>query len=537
MRYNKRYNETLEDHAGQKGIHPRGGIQGPPSAGVREIDTHSLSIGLEAGNAWVATSIEDSVAIGYQSQLLNEGGLGITTLGVRAFSGITHDYASVDLIGIGVDTGGGVQTPRDEIYIGNRILSAANAGATIYGNTIVGHDVFMNTTTFNSEENIIIVRDSMQDAPMTNAFNNIVMGMNGTGNHLDTGCYNVLMGWCAGDNLSGGDYNVIIGDLAGGADNWGNGGVTTGGYNVMIGTDACNAFSSSEAITGNFNIAIGADAGMMLIGASDYNVCLGANAGPDTEGEYGNKGWIDTTRRDSPTLGFDFNESRVGFSANVSSLTNIIHVVASSATDPIADSWTTHASSRKEKEITGNPNNKKILDSIRNTEVYNYKRKVELIDAEKQRIIGQFKRAKQKANKDVKVELTEEDNVEIEKRYNAKLTGKDKLKREQKEKIKLQIINSYTKKKQNQSRHSIIFTNDDLKEIDKLHANHLQAKSNLPKFTTERLGVMIDDDNVPSEILTFDEAGNKNGIDLLAYIGYLHGAIKALTLEVDILKK
>ena len=60
-----------------------------------------------------------------------------------------------------------------------------------------------------------------------------------------------------------------------------------------------------------------------------------------------------------------------------------------------------------------------------------------------------------------------------------------------------------------------------------------QAKARLPKFTTKRVGPAIDDANVPSEILTFNPDGTKAGIDLLAYIGYLHAALKEAALKLE----
>jgi len=60
-----------------------------------------------------------------------------------------------------------------------------------------------------------------------------------------------------------------------------------------------------------------------------------------------------------------------------------------------------------------------------------------------------------------------------------------------------------------------------------------ERKARLPKFTAKRVGVAIDDANVPSEILTFNEDGTKAGIDLLAYVGYLHAALKEAVLKLE----
>ena len=62
------------------------------------------------------------------------------------------------------------------------------------------------------------------------------------------------------------------------------------------------------------------------------------------------------------------------------------------------------------------------------------------------------------------------------------------------------------------------------------------AKAALPKFTARRVGVVIDDENVPPEILVFNPDGTKAGIDLLGYIGYLHAALKEATLKMDALE-
>ena len=62
------------------------------------------------------------------------------------------------------------------------------------------------------------------------------------------------------------------------------------------------------------------------------------------------------------------------------------------------------------------------------------------------------------------------------------------------------------------------------------------AKAGLPKFTTKRVGMAIDDANVPPEVLTFNPDGTKAGIDLLAYVGYLHAALKETALKLDALE-
>ena len=48
-----------------------------------------------------------------------------------------------------------------------------------------------------------------------------------------------------------------------------------------------------------------------------------------------------------------------------------------------------------------------------------------------------------------------------------------------------------------------------------------------------RVGMSIDDANIPKEILAYNEDGSPAGIDLLAYVGYLHAALKEAVLKID----
>ena len=59
------------------------------------------------------------------------------------------------------------------------------------------------------------------------------------------------------------------------------------------------------------------------------------------------------------------------------------------------------------------------------------------------------------------------------------------------------------------------------------------TKAKLPKFSTKRIGMVIDDPQVPPEILTTNPDGTTAGIDLLAYLGYLHAALKEAAERID----
>ncbi len=48
---------------------------------------------------------------------------------------------------------------------------------------------------------------------------------------------------------------------------------------------------------------------------------------------------------------------------------------------------------------------------------------------------------------------------------------------------------------------------------------------------------MLDDPNIPDEIISFDKEGKRQGLDLVGYIGWLHAAIRELALRVQALEK
>ena len=59
-----------------------------------------------------------------------------------------------------------------------------------------------------------------------------------------------------------------------------------------------------------------------------------------------------------------------------------------------------------------------------------------------------------------------------------------------------------------------------------------RVKATLPKFATTRVGLLIDDPQVPPEVLIFRPDGTKAGIDLLGYLGYLHAALQEAALKI-----
>ena len=148
----------------------------------------------------------------------------------------------------------------------------------------------------------------------------------------------------------------------------------------------------------------------------------------------------------------------------VSNPANILTIQQGSATDPIADAWTTYACDRKHKDLLRtNPTG--YLARIKEMSVYEWRRKVKVSDEEALAAVG-----KQRPSP---------------------------------------------------------------AELDAKKQELATVKATLPKYTAKRLGPAIDDANVPPEILVLDPDGTPAGIDLLAYVGYLHAALREAALKID----
>ena len=153
--------------------------------------------------------------------------------------------------------------------------------------------------------------------------------------------------------------------------------------------------------------------------------------------------------------------------------TNILTVQRSSPTDPIADSWTTYSCDRQHKDLLRPIAPAGYLSQLREVPLYEWRWKPLVSDDEAEQALDRD------ASDPMKKTRPSKDRIDAKKRELA------------------------------------------------------QAKSMLPKFSTKRLGMSIDDPNVPQEILTRAEDGTPVGIDLLAYLGYLHAALKEAALKLD----
>ena len=147
---------------------------------------------------------------------------------------------------------------------------------------------------------------------------------------------------------------------------------------------------------------------------------------------------------------------------------NILAVLQGSASDPIADSWTTYPCDKTTKEVIRVlPDKSGALDQLLGIELYEWKRKPLVSDEE--------------------------------------------------------IVDPFEK-------------NLSASELEKRKQDLSALKSKMPKFQATRVGLMLDDPNIPDEIVAVDGSGKK-GIDLVGYIGWLHATIKELAQRVQELEK
>ena len=181
---------------------------------------------------------------------------------------------------------------------------------------------------------------------------------------------------------------------------------------------------------------------------------------------------------------------------------NIITVVQNSETDPIADSWTTYASDREQKEILGGIS-ADIVSKFVNIPTYIYRRKARVSrDEVLERLSIEAPEIEIPKDEAVEKAMGEEEkqteNLKPGVRYDEK-TGK------------------YYKKKED-------FTEE---EIAQKQIELLAVKEALPKYQLSRVGIMIDDPEIPEEIIAIDGNGNV-GLDLLGMMGYLWAVVKEI---------
>jgi len=424
----------------------------------------------------------------------------------------------------GVRCGAAVATGDRNTGFGYEALEDATGG----DNTAIG--AYAGTEWTTAADNVAIGAYCAYNAVATsNCKYNVIVG-NYAAQDMTAGQYNVIIGYSAATKMNSSDakYNTIIGNQAGlgitsGNDNTLIGkssgqSMTTSAYNTALGKDTLTSMGAGEEYntalgifclyqcTGSWNTGCGADslykvdagdentalgyaAGTKVDGASTGNLFLGFQAGPTADAVISNMGYIHNDQSDTPTMSFDFANQRTGLIIDPDSadLTNILTVVAGSATDPIADSWTNHPSDRTTKDDLGEYSTP--LEDFRAVKTYRYKRKPIVRDAELRH--------------------------EGLKRINKSLRAAGMKPHD----MRLMDLSDHSK----------------FLDTKKLREDMETWKAAQPKFTTERIGIMLDDDNIPPEIIS-EYGDGRRGIDMLGYIGYLHGAIKALADEVADLK-
>jgi hypothetical protein len=281
------------------------------------------------------------------------------------------------------------------------------------------------------------------------AFENIGGGADGknvaigykAGQEQTTGFYNTFFGAHAGENLTTGPRNTFVGAWAGQA------GTITGAQNVAVGMEALQGltgggqniaigYQTGEDITsGSRNVVIGRGGGAGLTTGTD-NIIIGDSAGDGATGNTTDMLYIHNVVG-TPLIGGDMANLRVGINVDPTALSNILEVEQTSATDPIADNWTTYPCDRNHKDILGEAGN--LLQQFARVPVYRVRRK--------------------------KLKPGLEDSA---------------------------------------------------------------------KFQKVAYGISTDDDAIPEEILV--DAKDGKGIDILSYIGYLHGVLREAVQEIEKLK-
>ena len=169
--------------------------------------------------------------------------------------------------------------------------------------------------------------------------------------------------------------------------------------------------------------------------------------------------------------------------------TNILSIVQTSATDPIADSWTTYTCNRDAKDIVEVDVVKNYADELSLIPVYRWKRKPIVRDEE----------VLQRMDKADAIITTDEALME--------LATMDEKGVSEPVAEKALIVDSFEPAMVEAKR-------------DELST----AKAALPKFQATHVGIMLDDPQIPREICA---NGDPNaGIDLVGWCGYLQAALR-----------
>ena len=258
---------------------------------------------------------------------------------------------------------------------------------------------------------------------------------------------------------------------------------------------AIGTYAMADSI-GTNNVGIGYNSGIYQCGNS--NIFIGANAGAVAGGAPQRTNCVvlgaSCTNKGSWTVNIGSAQHKVFIDGSLmigdpATTTNILTVVQNSATDPIADSWLTYTCDTKSKQIVETNVVVAYQDSLSNVKTYRWKRIAKVSDAEVVAVMKQLHPA----------------SVRIQTNTYTRVDGKlDTVLRELSDDRGLADFNS--------------------SEADTVKAGLVAAKQALPKYAATHVGLMLDDPNMPPEICANGDPAQ--GLDLVAYCGYLHAALR-----------
>lgn len=442
---------------------------GPDSAAANlTTGDYNTVGGVEAGGGLTNKSYNS--VYGYQA-LYNGAGNSNVAVGYQAMYTATQSKNNSNNTMIGTLTGQLFEDGDYNVFLGS--LAGQNAIQGDY-NIAIGSNAL----------------DFLGDGGSDSSYN-IGIGHK-AGELVDAGLRNICIGQEAGSAISGGSYNIALGwrSLKGGG----------GDHNISIGDTTLFHTGDDNVVVGHFgfgislgsgdgNTGLGDNCGVNLTGTASKNICVGFSAGPDTGSgiDISDRLYIDNSNG-TPLISGDMNNRRVGINTAFP-LSNILEVQETSATDPIADSWTTYPSDRRHKTLLGHPAG--LLEKFMQIPTYRYKRKPLISD--------------------------------------------DEILHRGRMKARAELLKTGMPKKQ--TRMMDIDRLSDFMDVEGFRGDLVEEKAALPKYATERVGISVDDPEVPVEILSeYGENGDR-GIDLLAYIGYQHQAIKELAERVMVLER
>lgn len=246
-------------------------------------------------------------------------------------------------------------------------------------------------------------------------------------------------------------------------------------------------------------------------------------------------------------LKFKTNDVRAGYWDTAQSLLvrtdsggNIITVLQTSDTDPIADSWTTYASGRDAKEpLALEPRG--ALAQLLAVPIYRYRRRPLATAEEALGSLPTRYRKEQEEVEDLILARNPDGTVAMEEVKDA--AGNVVLEEVQGpsgEKVRIPLLRAVGLQpvkrivtRQRPLPNAEAYTPE---EVEAQRQRLIAQKAAMPKFTAQRIGPFIDDAQVPPEILIRNAHRGDEGLDLAAYIGWLHAAVKELALDVAALK-